>query len=61
VVSTSELKTWIDQKKPMLIIDTMPYEASYKKNHVPGAIQKEFPSRNLPAWTMPKRPNSKSC
>lgn len=43
VVPTAELKTWIDQKKPMLIIDTMPYEASYKKNHIPGASQFEFP------------------
>lgn len=43
VVSTPELKTWIDQKKPMMIIDTMPYEASYKKNHIPGALQFEFP------------------
>jgi thiosulfate/3-mercaptopyruvate sulfurtransferase len=43
VVPTAELKTWIDQKKPMLIIDTMPFEASYKKNHIPGAVQFEFP------------------
>jgi thiosulfate/3-mercaptopyruvate sulfurtransferase len=43
LVTTSELKAWIDQKKPMLIIDTMPYEDSYKKNHIPGAVQMEFP------------------
>lgn len=43
VVSTPELKTWIDQKKPMLIIDTMPYAASYKKQHIPGAVNFEFP------------------
>ncbi len=43
VVSTPELKTWIDQKKPMLIIDTMPYEDSYKKHHIPGAVHFEFP------------------
>ncbi len=43
VVSTEELKKWIDQKKAMLIVDTMPYEASYKKNHIPGAVQFEFP------------------
>ncbi|MGQ9569861.1 MAG: rhodanese-like domain-containing protein [Thermodesulfovibrionales bacterium] len=42
-VSTEELKSWIDQKKKMLIIDTMPYEDSYKKQHVPGAVQFEFP------------------
>lgn len=43
VVATPELKAWMDQKKPMLIIDTMPFEASYKKQHVPGAVQMEFP------------------
>ncbi len=43
VVSTTELKGWMDQKKEMLIIDTMPYEDSYKKQHIPGAVQMEFP------------------
>jgi rhodanese-related sulfurtransferase len=42
-VSTEELKKWIDEKKKMLIVDTMPYEDSYKKEHVPGAVQFEFP------------------
>jgi len=43
IVSTEELKGWIDQKKDMLIVDTMPYEDSYKKQHVPSAVQFEFP------------------
>ncbi|MEW6571492.1 MAG: rhodanese-like domain-containing protein [Nitrospirota bacterium] len=43
IVSTQELKQWIEQKKNMLIVDTMPYEDSYKKQHVPGAVQFEFP------------------
>lgn len=43
IVSTSELKKWLDEKRPLLIIDTMPYEDSYKKNHIPGAVQFEFP------------------
>jgi len=43
VVATPDLKAWMDQKKPMLIIDTMPYEDSYKKNHIPGAVHFEFP------------------
>ena len=42
IVSTEELKEWIDQKKDMLIVDTMPYEDSYKKQHIPGAVQYEF-------------------
>jgi thiosulfate/3-mercaptopyruvate sulfurtransferase len=43
IVTTEELKSWMDEKKDMLTIDTMPYEASYKKNHVPGAVQFLFP------------------
>ena len=43
IVSTEELKQWIDRKKDMLVVDTMPYEASYKKQHIPGAVQIEFP------------------
>jgi rhodanese-related sulfurtransferase len=43
VVTTPELKTWMDQKRSMLIVDTMPFESSYKKNHIPAAKQLEFP------------------
>jgi thiosulfate/3-mercaptopyruvate sulfurtransferase len=43
LVTTEELKGWIDQKKPMMIIDTMPLQDSYVKQHVPGALQYEFP------------------
>ena len=43
VVDTETLKGWMDAKKPMVIVDTMPYEASYKKNHIPGAVQFLFP------------------
>jgi hypothetical protein len=28
----------------MLIVDTMPLEDSYKKNHIPDAVQMEFPN-----------------
>ncbi len=47
VVDTATLKKWIDEKKPMLIVDTMPYEDSYKKQHIPGAVQMEFPIPEL--------------
>lgn len=43
VVTTEELKKWMDARTGMLIVDTMPYEASYRKNHIPGAVQMEFP------------------
>jgi len=47
IVSTEELKGWLDQNKDMLIIDTMPYEDSYKKQHIPGAVQFEFPKEEV--------------
>jgi thiosulfate/3-mercaptopyruvate sulfurtransferase len=49
IVTAKELKTWIDRKKDMLIVDTMPYEASYKKQHVAGAVQMEFPIPEMTA------------
>ena len=50
LVTTEELKKWIDSGKEMLIVDTMPYEASYKKEHVPGAVQFLFPIPDMNAW-----------
>jgi thiosulfate/3-mercaptopyruvate sulfurtransferase len=43
VITTSELKGWLDQKKDRLVVDTMPYEDGYRKKHIPGAVQIEFP------------------
>ena len=50
VVTTEELKQWIDSGKQMVIVDTMPYEASYKKNHLPGAKQFLFPIPDMNSW-----------
>ncbi len=50
MVTTEELKQWIDFSKDMLIIDTMPYKASYKKAHLPGAKQFEFPIPDMQTW-----------
>lgn len=50
LVSTPELKKWMDSNKDLLIIDTMPYEASYKKNHIPGAVQILFPIPDMKEW-----------
>lgn len=50
LVTTGELKAWMDAGKEMLVIDTMPYEASYKKNHVPGAKQFLFPIPDMDTW-----------
>jgi thiosulfate/3-mercaptopyruvate sulfurtransferase len=43
IVTTQELKGWIDQKKSMLIVDTMPYADSYVKQHIPEAVSMAFP------------------
>jgi thiosulfate/3-mercaptopyruvate sulfurtransferase len=47
IVATEELKAWIDKKENLLIVDTMPLEDSYKKNHLPGAVQMEFPIEEM--------------
>jgi rhodanese-related sulfurtransferase len=43
IVTTQELKGWIDQKVNMLIVDTMPYADSFVKQHIPGAVNMVFP------------------
>jgi rhodanese-related sulfurtransferase len=50
LVTTAELKQWIDSGKEMIIVDTMPYEASYKKQHVPAAVQFLFPITDMKTW-----------
>lgn len=50
IVTTEELKAMIDAGKDLLIIDTMPYEDSYKKMHVPGAKQFLFPIPDMKEW-----------
>ena len=50
VVTTGELKQWIDNRKEMIIVDTMPYKQSYKKAHIPGAKQFLFPIPEMKKW-----------
>ncbi len=50
VVTTQELKKWMDSGKDMIIVDTMPFEDSYKKQHVPGAVQFLFPIPEMKQW-----------
>lgn len=49
-VDTATLKQWMDEKKPMVLVDTMPFEASYQKGHFPGAKQFLFPIPTMTAW-----------
>jgi len=41
VITTQEFKVWLDQKKEMLIVDTMPPD-NFKKQHIPGAVNFEI-------------------
>lgn len=50
IVTTEELKKWIDSGKDLVIIDTMPYDSSYKKSHIPGAGQFLFPIPEMETW-----------
>lgn len=50
IVDTAGLMKWIDEGRDMVIIDTMPYEASYKKNHIPDAAQFLFPIPDMEEW-----------
>ena len=43
LISLGDLKTKLDAKEDILVVDTMPYEDSYKKQHIPTAVQFEFP------------------
>ena len=50
VITTEELKELLDGKTDMVLVDTMPYEASYAKAHMPGAVQFLFPKDPIDAW-----------
>ncbi len=55
IVTTDELKGWLDEIDPrwlsdresILIVDTMPRVDSYKKHHIPYAVQFEFPIQEV--------------
>ncbi len=50
IITTQELNDLRVSKKDVVIVDTMPYEASYKKNHIPGAVQFLFPIPEMEKW-----------
>ncbi len=57
VVTTEQLKQWIDSGKDMVVVDTMPYKASYVKGHIPGALQFLFPIPKMEEWDLTKTGN----
>ena len=50
IVTTDELKGWMDNGRDMLIVDTMPFESSYQKAHITGAKQFLFPIPDMNVW-----------
>ena len=52
VITAAELKEWIDSGKSMVIVDTMPFAASYEKQHVPSAVQFLFPIPDMDSWDL---------
>jgi len=54
VISAAELKDMLDSGKNVLVIDTMPYEDSYRKEHIPGAKQFLFPVPSMESWDTSK-------
>ena len=52
LLTVDETKKMMDGDKTVLVIDPMPYEDSYKKNHIPGAVQFLFPIPDMNDWNM---------
>jgi thiosulfate/3-mercaptopyruvate sulfurtransferase len=52
LLTAAELKKMIDEGQTMLLVDTMPYDASYRKEHLPGAKQFLFPVARMTSWDL---------
>lgn len=52
LLTAAELKKMIDAGQPMLLVDTMPYDASYRKEHIPGAKNFLFPVPRMDSWEL---------
>ena len=50
LLTAAELKKMLDEAKPMVLVDTMPYDASYTKEHLPGAKHFLFPVARMSSW-----------
>lgn len=50
LITVAQLKELIDQKADIVVVDTMPLEASYEKNHIPSAVQFLFPIPDMAQW-----------
>lgn len=50
LITAEELNALVSSGKDVVIVDTMPYESSFKANHVPGAKQFLFPIPDMNEW-----------
>ncbi len=50
LITAGELKKMLDERKDVLIVDTMPYADSYQKEHILGAKQFLFPIPDMLNW-----------
>ncbi|MFH0783946.1 MAG: rhodanese-like domain-containing protein [Pseudomonadota bacterium] len=50
VITTEELQGVLKAGEKVVLIDTMPYEDSYKKGHIPTAKQFLFPIPDMNEW-----------
>lgn len=57
IITTDELHKLFEEKEEVLIIDTMPYDASYAKGHIPTASQFLFPIPEMNDWNSAETDN----
>ncbi|MCW8331169.1 rhodanese-like domain-containing protein [Photobacterium sp. SDRW27] len=50
LIDTQGVKALLDNKSDVVIVDAMPYRDSYQKEHIPSALQFEFPIADMPEW-----------
>lgn len=50
LITTAELKALLDATGDLVLVDAMPYEASFRKQHIAGAVQFLFPKSTMATW-----------
>lgn len=50
LVTAGELKAELERGDKPLLLDAMPLESSYQKEHLPSALQFLFPIPDMPLW-----------
>ena len=50
LITTAELKALLDKRPGLVLVDAMPLEASYQKQHIGGAVQFLFPKATMEIW-----------